>query len=500
LRAFPAARLRCPGDRPVRPDGDFVLYWMIAQRRLVWNFALDRAIAWAEALGKPLVVLEPLRCDYRWASARIHRFVIEGMAENARRAAGKALLYWPYVEPAPGAGRGLLRTLSRRACVIVTDDFPCFFLPRMVAAAANQVECRLEVVDGNGLLPLRESEAAPSTAYAFRRILQKKLSSHLTEMPAAAPLETLAVPILKKRLLVKVGASRLACGSDDLEVGVPALLASLPIDHSLPAGIARGGSAAAEEQLSTFLDRKLLLYAEDRNHPDEDGASGLSPYLHFGHISVHQVLSELAKIERWSPEDVAASASGARAGWWRMSPSAEAFLDQVVTWRELGFHFCRHRPDHDRYESLPPWALATLSRHAGDPRAPIYSFDELATARTHDELWNAAQRQLATEGRMHNYLRMLWGKKILEWSAKPSEALTTMIELNDRLALDGRDPNSTSGIFWCLGRFDRPWGPERPVFGTVRYMSSANTRRKLHLRRYLERWEAGTFGDDSVRM
>jgi deoxyribodipyrimidine photo-lyase len=500
LQAFPAARLRAPADRPARSDGGFVLYWMIAQRRLVWNFALDRAIAWAEALDKPLVVLEPLRCNYRWANDRIHRFVIEGMAENARRAAGKRLRYVPYIESEPGAGKGLLRSLSRSACLIVTDDFPAFFLPNMLAAAASQVECRLEAVDGNGMLPLSVTDAAPATAYAFRRILQRKLPLHLNEMPAAAPLEALALPELKKRLLVKVGASPLACGSDDLGERVPALLASLPIDHSVPAGALRGGSAAAEAQLSTFLYRKLLLYAENRNQPDEDGASGLSPYLHFGHISVHQILSDLAQVERWSPEDVAASATGARARWWRMSPSAEAFLDQVVTWREVGFHFCRHRRDYDRFESLPPWALATLSRHAGDPRAPTYSLGELATARTYDELWNAAQRQLAAEGRMHNYLRMLWGKKILEWSATPQEALTTMIELNDRLALDGRDPNSTSGIFWCLGRFDRPWGPERPVFGTVRYMSSANTKRKLHLRRYLERWAAGTFGDASVRM
>ncbi len=486
LQRFPPGRLRLRVDRPARPEGEFVLYWMIAQRRLVWNFALDRAIAWAEELGKPLVVLEALRCDYRWASDRLHRFVLEGMAENARRAAGKGLLYLPYVEPAPGAGKGLLRALSERAAVIVTDDFPCFFLPHMVEAAAGQVACRLESVDGNGLFPLSATDAASPTAYAFRRILQKKLPGFLDSMPAAAPLDRLAVPVMEK-LLVKGGAWPWALASDEVLAGSATELAALPIDHTVAPGVQRGGSAAAEEHLAAFLYRKLLPYIGNRNQPDEDGASGLSPYLHFGHISVHQILHDLAAVERWSPEDVAAGASGARAGWWRMSPPAEAFLDQLVTWREVGYHFCHHRPDYDRFESLPPWALATLRKHASDLRSPRYELEDLAAAHTYDPLWNAAQRQLVDEGRMHNYLRMLWGKKVLEWSATPAEAAATLVELNNRYALDGRNPNSYSGIFWCFGRFDRPWGPERPIFGTVRYMSSANTARKLHLKGYLAR-------------
>ena len=486
LRAVRPDRLRVLVDRPPRPTGELVLYWMIAQRRLVWNLALDQAIAWAQELGRPLVVLEALRCDYPWASDRIHRFVVEGMAENARRAVGKRLLYVPYIEPELGAGKGLLRALSRRASVIVTDDFPCFFLPRMVDAAARQVDCRLEAVDGNGLLPLAATDAASSTAYAFRRILQKKLPLHLESMPAASPLDSLGLPALKK-LSVKEGDRSWSWAADSLLAGDAAALAALPIDHSVLPGLARGGSRAAEERWTTFLYQQLLSYPEKRNQPDEDGASGLSPYLHFGHLSVHQVLHELAEQERWSPEDVAGSASGARAGWWRMSPPAEVFLDQVVTWREVGYHFCHHRPDYDRYESLPPWALATLAKHAGDLRSPRYELADLAAGRTYDPLWNAAQRQLVEEGGMHNYLRMLWGKKVLEWSATPREALAMLVELNNRFALDGRNPNSYSGMFWCFGRFDRPWGPERPIFGTVRYMSSANTARKLHLKGYLAR-------------
>jgi deoxyribodipyrimidine photo-lyase len=168
-----------------------------------------------------------------------------------------------------------------------------------------------------------------------------------------------------------------------------------------------------------------------------------------------------------------------------MSPSAEALLDQVVTWRELGFNMSSRREDCDRFESLPDWARATLSKHAADPRPHIYTLGEFEAGRTHDPLWNAAQVQLVREGRIHNSLRMLWGKKVLEWTASPQEALAVMIELNNKYAVDGRDPNSYSGIFWVLGRYDRPWGPERPIFGTVRYMSSLSALRKLRVRRYL---------------
>lgn len=173
-----------------------------------------------------------------------------------------------------------------------------------------------------------------------------------------------------------------------------------------------------------------------------------------------------------------------------MHPSAEAYLDQLVTWRELGFNFCAFRDDYDRYASLPEWAKKSLEKHRRDPRERTYSLAELARAETYDEIWNAAQRELVRTGVIHNYLRMLWGKKVIEWSERPESALERLIELNDRYALDGRDPNSYSGISWCFGRYDRPWGPERPIFGTVRYMSSESTRRKLELDEYLER-----FGD-----
>lgn len=486
MYAVPEIRRRVLNAAPVRPDGEYVLYWMIASRRCEWNFALDRAVEWARELGKPLVVFEPLRCDYRWASDRLHRFVLDGMADNRARLAAIGVAYYPYVEPAPRAARGLLEALAARACVVVTDDLPCFFLPRMVAAAAFRLPVCLEQVDSIGLLPLRAAPEVFPTAYSFRRFLQKELPRHLDAMPAANPFARCRLPPLG-RSLAEI-QRRWPPAEPTLLQGDSASLAALPIDHSVPPVATRGGPRAATLRLREFLSQGLPRYASARNEPDEEVTSGLSPYLHFGHISAHQVFAEVMATAGWQPANLAVRATGSRQGWWGTSPDVEAFLDQLITWRELGHNFCAHRSDYDRFESLPDWARQTLKAHARDEREYLYSLEQFETAHTHDALWNAAQTQLLREGRIHNYLRMLWGKKILEWTRAPAQALEIMIELNNKYALDGRDPNSYSGIFWCLGRYDRPWGPERPVFGTVRYMSSQNAARKLRLRGYLERF------------
>jgi deoxyribodipyrimidine photo-lyase len=477
--AVPAIRLRGVNTAPIRADRDVVLYWMIAARRTRFNFALERAVEHARRLDKPLVVLEALRSDYRWRSDRLHRFVLDGMADNAARLRSRPVTYHPYVEPAPGAGRGLFEAWARRAAVVVTDEFPCFFLPRMVAAAGRRLDVRFEAVDGNGLLPLRAAERAYPTAHAFRRHLQKTLPAHLNALPV-------------EDALARVRLSRIdAWPAEILERWPPAAgadLSRLPIDHDVPPVPYRGGARAGEHALAAFLDERLVRYAEERNQPEREAGSGLSPYLHFGHVSMHEVLEQLAAREAWSLEQVSPSCGGSREGWWGMSVAAEAFLDQAVTWRELGYNFCASRDDHDRYESLPDWARATLAEHAGDRREYVYDLETFERGATHDPLWNAAEMQLVREGRIHNYLRMLWGKKILEWTRDPVEALEVMIELNNKYAIDGRDPNSYAGIFWILGRYDRPWGPERPVFGKIRCMTSSNTARKFPVDGYISRY------------
>ncbi len=311
------------------------------------------------------------------------------------------------------------------------------------------------------------------------------LPQHLDETPRPDPLVTKLRPLLE---LPRGIAESWPRADAELLEGNRTPLAKLPIDHTVAPVAVRGGELSGRESLTRFVDERFGRYGADRNHPDSDGSSGLSPYLHFGHLSPHEILHQIAEREHWTPSDVLASTTGKRTGWWRMSEAAESFLDQVVTWREIGFNFCAHRDDYDQYESLPAWARKTLEEHADDPRPHLYTHEQFESAQTHDELWNAAQNQLKSEGRMHNYLRMLWGKKVLHWSEHPREALATLIELNNKYALDGRNPNSYSGIFWVLGRYDRAWGPERDVFGKVRYMSSKNTRRKLRLDMYLRKW------------
>ncbi|TAJ03266.1 MAG: deoxyribodipyrimidine photolyase [Planctomycetota bacterium] len=481
-------RLRSLNDRPRRGAARYVLYWMSAARRTRHNFGLQRAVELANELERPLLVFEALRAGYRWASARHHAFAIDGMRDNAARCAAAGVAYSAWIEPRAGAGKGLFAALAADACAVVADDWPCFFLPRALAAAARQSPVAFEAVDSCGLLPLRAAPGAFARAYDLRRYLQRELAPHLARAPLAEPLDQLRArgqaelaPAVLRRFELR-GARELADAR-----GAPAVEG---LDLGVAAVARPGGPSEGARVLAAFLARNLDRYHEERSHVDAPAASGLSPYLHYGHVGAHEVFAALAARESWSPAALGASTAGKKEGWWGMSAGAESFLDELVTWRELGFNAFVHHPDSDRYESLPAWALATLERHARDRRPHVYTHAELERASTHDELWNCAQRELVRSGGMHNYLRMLWGKKVLEWSRHPREAFATLVELNNKYALDGRDPNSYSGIAWCFGRYDRPWAPERPIFGVIRYMSSANTARKFRVRDYMARHAA----------
>jgi deoxyribodipyrimidine photo-lyase len=486
VNSVPEIRIRKGNAAAARASGDYVLYWMIASRRLRYNFALDRALEYCRAFAKPLVVFEALRLRYPWASDRLHRFILDGMTENARFCEARRVRHLAYVEPIADAGKGLLRALAEDACVVVTDEFPCFFLPRMVESAGKQLDVLLEVVDSNGLLPLRATKQVAQRAFDFRRYLQKELPKHFGEFPHADPLakaKLAEAPRISSKKLSKwpgVTAELLSGGGD--------LPARLPIDHSVRPVELRGGQEAARAHMNEFFEKRFPRYSEHRNEPEKDVASGFSPYLHFGHISVHEIFVKLAKREKWRPEKVAVRTNGSREGWWNMSAGAESFLDELITWREVGYNFAAHREDYDQYRSLPPWAQETLKKHTKDEREFIYDLETFESAKTHDALWNAAETQLVREGKIHSYLRMLWGKKILEWSRTPQEAARIMVHLNNKYAVDGRNPNSYNGIFWVLGRYDRPWGPERPVFGTIRYMSSQNTARKVSVKGYIRKY------------
>jgi len=479
MPSYFAARIRLANDRPIQTVGQYVLYWMQAYRRLTHNHALDHAIRLAVEHKVPLVVYEGLRLGYPWASARLHTFILQGMQENARRAKELGINYWPFVETPDQSGRGLLRSLAKNAVAIVTDDFPAFIVPRQIAALAPKIGCALIAVDSNSIVPLQLLGDPCAMAAHMRPRIHKAFAEAWPHRAAAEP----EFPAAQRK---KIDPTFETWKCKNLAEFV----AGLPIDQTVrPVDSAVGGTTPANDLLTTFLKKRLAGYADARSAPtppDEGKASELSPYLHFGHISIEQIVSAVLG-KKWTPAQLNQSNRGKREGYYCDDADVNSFLDEATTWRDVGFHWHMRRGADaaSLQKSLPAWAWTTLQKHGHDSREYVYSLDEFEAAATHDEIWNAAQSELILTGRMQNYLRMLWGKKVLEWTATPDDAYRILEHLNNKYALDGRDPNSYTGILWCFGLFDRPWAPERKIFGNVRYMSSENTGRKFKLIGYL---------------
>lgn len=482
LDPFQQARIRKANERNINAQGRYVLYWMQMYRRLSHNHALNHALAWAEHLHQPLVVYEGLKLGYPWASRRLHCFILEGMRDNQVEAEQLGLNYWPFVETPEHDGRGLLRSLAAEASLVVTDDFPCFIAPDQIQALAAKTTTPVLAVDGNSLVPLSLLGSAVSAAAHLR----PRLHRHFVDAWAhrAGPL-----PTLTKTARGRLDAPFSTWQAKDLD----AFLASLPLDPSVPPvpGIV-GGRVAGRKRLKDFVRRRLPRYAAERSPPAAPGdspASGLSPYLHFGHLAIEEIAETvLANQGKWTPKELNPAAAGKREGFFGEDANVNSFLDEALTWRDVGFqwHWHRRLDTVSLERALPGWAWANLQKHACDPREYLYTPEEWEAGATHDELWNAAQKELVATGTIHNYLRMLWGKKVLEWSRTPDEAYRTLVHLNNKYALDGRNPNSYTGILWCFGLFDRPWAPERKVLGVIRYMSSANTARKFKVEGYLK--------------
>ncbi len=477
-------------SRPIS-EGDYVLYWMQINRRLQYNFALEYAVAYANKTGKPLVILEGLACNYPWASQRTTAFILEGMAEHAAELPDvQSLTYIPYPEKEPGSYMRLVKDLCRNAAILISDEYPVFIMRERNQQLQEELDIPFHTIDANGIIPMALSEKAPYSAFVFRRMMQKNFLACWEQPPNAHPLKGLAdhgSPGLPQEICSKQAAGFERLKSAERIASFTAGLKDL--DQDIGPVSMTGTRKAGLERLDDFVGNDLLRYDDDRNDPDKERTSRLSPWLHFGKISSFEVVSKVFEMQPdgWDVSGVR-PVNGKRSGFFGGHSAAESFLDEVITWRETGFHFAWHTPGYDQFDSLPNWARETLSDHADDHRDYVYSYEELAASKTHDPIWNAAQTQLRVEGRIHNYMRMLWGKKVLEWTPDPQTALAYLIDLNNYYAIDGRDPNSYSGIFWIFGRFDRAWGPERPIFGKIRYMSSESARKKIKLDNYLKRY------------
>jgi deoxyribodipyrimidine photo-lyase len=424
-------------------------------KRSSHNHALTFAMRRANELRLPLVVYEGLKYYYPWASDRLHTFILEGVEEKRREFQRLGIRYLFYLQNDDAAPKQTVARLARYAACIVTDDYPCFIIPDHNRRLAEGAEIPVYAVDSNGVIPMSKFGLEEYAAYTIRPKIKKLVPSYLK-------------PFAEESVGTDGAGLEIDCPDTEMDdEGIAALVAECDIDHSVrPSTIYHGGTANGRARLEKFVDEILPGYEKTRNRPEIDGSSRLSPYLHFGFLS---------------PLEIALAVEGSAAP----QGAKDAYLEELIVRRELSFNFTLRNPNYDSLASLPAWVQKTVREHVDDERQFIYSLEELEKGETHDELWNAAQREMVATGEMHNYVRMLWGKNVIAWSRTYEIAFETLVHLNNKYCLDGRDPNSYAGILWCFGKHDRPW-MERPVFGTIRYMTSGSTGTKFDSKRYIE--------------
>jgi deoxyribodipyrimidine photo-lyase len=426
--------------------GAYVLYWMQASQRIEYNHSLEYAILKANELHQPVLVFFGITDQFPEANERHYYFMLEGLKE-VKQSLNKRGIQTVILHKSPEAG---VLQLAKRASLSVVDRGFLRIQRKWRDSAANRMDCPLIQIESDVIVPVEE--ASPKEEYAattIRSKIQKKLRYFLVPLKERDPI----VPSLSMDF-----------DSFDIE-DIGKAISKLRIDRSIKKVTSfHGGAKEAQKHLQVFLETKLDRFPEIRNDPTLDYLSHMSPYLHFGQISP---LSIALKV----------SETG--------SPGAEAFLEELIVRRELSMNFVFYNEKYDSFEGVPEWAKKTLKAHQKDKRKYTYNLEELETAQTHDPCWNAAQKEMLFKGKMHGYMRMYWGKKIIEWSKTPEEAFRVALHLNNKYELDGRDPNGFTGVAWCFGKHDRPWG-ERPTFGNVRYMNDKGLKRKFDADEYVK--------------
>jgi deoxyribodipyrimidine photo-lyase len=453
-----------------QPDGEYVLYWMQSTQRVEENWALRAAIRAADKVGKPLLIHQGLDPTYPHASDRHTSHILRAAQETAARAEAAGFAYQFVLRRRRDDDRRVVDRLAEHAFLVVTDRFPTAGVDARSRRLAERVACRVLAVESTCIVP---SGLLTKAEWAARTIRPKlaKLRDLSLEPVEARPARVPLSASLQARIDAwrAVDALSLAGMSDER---LAAAVAECEIDHSVrPVASFAPGASAAEQRLASFITDRLPEYNARRNEAADDFTSHLSPDLHYGHIAAAAVVR-------------AALGSDAPA------PDVDAFVDQVLTWRELSYNWCLHTPRFDQLDALPNWIRTTMAAHDADARPETYSLAQLDAAATDDPLWNAAQRQLLETGVIHNYARMLWGKQIVRWAPTFEHAREWMFHLNDRYALDGRDPNSVGGIMWCLGLWDRSWG-NKPIWGGLRPMLTSRAGRKFDVGRYVRQWGPG---------
>ncbi len=445
-------RIQELNSKPVR-NGDYVLYWMQQAQRAEYNHALEYAVSAANDLDQPLLVAFGLMDDYPEANLRHYHFMVEGL-RDAAAALGKRKLKFVVQRGAPDE---VALKLAQNASLVVCDRGYLRPQRRWREQVGKDAPCRVVQVESDVVVPVElASQKKEHAARTLRPRLTRHLERFLVELPEAKPhQDSLALDVP---------------GEDLTDIG--ALLEKLTLEQQVPAvKLFKGGTTEAKKVLHAFLEKDFAAYADTRNQPQTSFVSHMSKYLHFGQIS---------------PVYVALSVREAGASQKHAEKNTETYLEELIIRRELPMNFVFYEPDYDRYEALPAWAKKTLADHKGDKREYVYTRGQLEAADTHDPYWNAAMREMRYTGYMHNYMRMYWGKKILEWSETPEGAFSTTLHLNNKYFLDGRDANSFANVAWVFGQHDRGWA-ERAVYGKVRYLSKGGLERKAKPEDYVRK-------------
>ena len=425
--------------------GTYVLYWMQASQRTEYNHALEYAIIKGNELKQPVIVFFGITDTFPEANERHYTFMLEGIKEVKQSLAKRGIqMVILHQSPEQGAVQ-----LAKKASLVVVDRGYLRVQKEWRNNVANKIGWPLIQVESDVVVPVEEvSNKEEYAAVTIRSKIYKKLIHFLVPFKQNDP---------------AVESFSLDFDSFDIK-DIGKALSKLRIDRSVKeVNSFQGGTKEALKHLEVFLEGKLDRFSELRNDPTLDYLSHMSPYLHFGQISPLFIALQVKQTK---------------------SPGIEAFLEELIIRRELSMNFVFYNEKYDSYEAVPEWARKSLRSHHKDKRQYLYRLEELEQAKTHDPYWNAAQREMLIKGKMHGYMRMYWGKKILEWNKTPEEAYRMALYLNNKYELDGRDPNGFTGVAWCFGKHDRPWG-ERPIFGNVRYMNDKGLERKFNVGDYV---------------
>lgn len=461
----------------------YVLYWMQAAQRAANNPALEAAIARANTAGLPLLVLFCLDPDVPEANIRHYRFLLQGLWETAEAVRGRGARF----AVAVGSMAEVLAHYIPYALEVVADAAVLRWqreARRNAQNTAREHQVKWSTINTEAVVPVEiASDKEEYSAATLRAKLVKLLPAWLEPIPAPDNvLNRNFIPI--PALPANVGKVLEESAYSSLEAFIIEAERHLEADAStLTVPSLSGGYRAARLRLQSFIHEALPHYAQSSNDPGAGWVSGLSPYLHFGQISPLEVALAVLEACEVAPADLPTMLKS-KAGLTGARANCAAFCEQLIVRRELAMNFCRYNPHYDEYRCLPAWARQTLESRLRDKRPAIYTPEALESAATADPYWNAAQREMLSNGMMHNYMRMYWGKKVIEWTPDPQTAFYLLQYLNNRYELDGRDPNGFAGIAWCFGKHDRPW-QSRPVFGSVRYMNAAGLTRKFDMDRYL---------------